>query len=151
MSFASRYSRGSMKSFIGDVKKDLGVVVSEEEVNALVEAGKIEKDNYNCIPYEDLDMVLRWVKNHRPDPSTWDEPPLFSISSKGGSATPSDFGGSSGDASDRLFKFAMERMKKDGISYSMAINLVQKEYPELAKQVAQGLDDYRHRNDKPRF
>lgn len=147
MSFASRYFRGSMKSFLKNAEENLGVIVSEEEINALVEAGKIEKDNYNCIPHEDVEMVSRWVKRGRPDPSTWDEQPLFSTSNEG-SPTPSDFGGISGDASDRLFKLTMDRMKEKGIPYSVALGEVQSEHPDLARQIAEGLEAFRKRDKK---
>jgi len=150
MSFGSRYGREVVRCFIKDTKERHGMEVNEAELNGLAEAGKIELDTYGMIPDEDQAAVVKWVAAGRPDPSTWGECTLFEASKQDTSFTPPGSGGASGDAGDRLLKLTQELMVKEKLSYGVAFDRVQRKNPELARQVSEGLDAYRHRNDPKR-
>jgi hypothetical protein len=130
-----------------------GEKLTSEELDDLIAHGHIKICEDGSIPFEGLVVARNWITSQRHDLSDWDGTPTRPIPGherKDERSTPSGF--SSGNAEAQLEKIVKEKMKADkSLTYLDALFEAQKEYPQLAAQVAQGLDAYRHRNDKPRF
>jgi hypothetical protein len=130
-----------------------GAKLSEQELDDLIAHGRIEICEDGSIPFEALVVAKNWISSQRHDLATWDGTPTRPIPGherKDYLSAPSGF--SSGNAEAQLEKIVKEKMKADkSLTYRDALLEAQKEYPQLAAQVAQGLDVYRHRDDKPRF
>jgi hypothetical protein len=130
-------------TFISELKRD-GVIVTEEEIDGLVEVGLLTIDGHGCIPFDDLYTVEVWVKAGRSAPLDLDARVDVKPHSSG-------LVGSSTDAGDRLYHLTIEKMGEGKLSYRDALIEAQKENPELARRVVQELDEFRGRNKPERL
>jgi hypothetical protein len=129
-----------------------GAHLTEAELDDLIAHGWIKICSDGSIPVEGLLVARNWITSQRHDLDDWDGAPTRPVpfhERKDNLSAPS--GWTSGDPSNRLDELTKQRMKSKGIDYITALNEVQKEYPDLARQVAAGLDAYRHRNKPDRL